>query len=117
MSQRSLYLMVSVFLLVLTRSLLYLMVSTSGWMLACSSLDSLMFVLVVYGVGVVLVLACCSFNLLAFRSVGLFVLVIDGIGARVGARMFFVRRCWHSCWRRPCLPLVASALCADVLFG
>ena len=58
-------------------------------MLACSSFDSLMFVLVVYDVGVVPVLAC-SFDLLAFRGVGLLVLVVDGAGARVGVHMFFV---------------------------
>ena len=48
-----------------------------------------MFVLVVYDVGVVPVLAC-SFDLLAFRGVGLLVLVVDGAGARVGVHMFFV---------------------------
>ena len=80
--------MASAFLLVLTRSSLYLMASASGLVLACSLFDSLMFALIVYGIGVVLVLACCSFDLV--HSVDLFVLVINGIGARVGARMFFI---------------------------
>ena len=55
------------------------MASTSGLVLACSLFDSLMFALIVYGIGVVLVLACCSFDLV--RSVDLFMLVINGIGA------------------------------------
>ena len=62
------------------------MASASGLVLACSLFDLLMFVLIVYGVGVVL--ACCSFDLVC--SVDLFVLVIDGIGARAGARIFFI---------------------------
>ena len=76
-------------MLVLAGSSLYLMASASGLVLVCSSFDSLMFVLVVYDVGVVLVLAC-SFDLLAFCGVGLFVLVVNGVGARAGVRMFFV---------------------------
>ena len=65
------------------------MASALGLVLACSSFDSLMFMLVVYDVGIVLVLAC-SFDLLVFHGVGLFVLVVDGAGARAGVRMFFV---------------------------
>ena len=88
------------------------MASASGPVLACSLFDSLMFALIVYGIGVVLVLACCSFDLV--RSVDLFVLVINGIGARwvLACSSFDVVGV-----RRPHLPLVASALRADVLFG
>jgi hypothetical protein len=57
----------------------------------CAGLDLFTIVLDGVGIGVraslgpfVVVLACCSFDSLAFRGVGLFVLAVDGIGARGG---------------------------------